>query len=222
MQERETPLPTRPVHCRVCTILIGKGFEEATADPVDERARLHLLAVLRVYSSPDGAPRGRTAQARHFVTHRPPIWPLVSLYCARMSGLAPAVGDRAWPWGVTEMASRVLWSCRLLVAAFAALAIVASAPGGASARVTFDATGTVQSKNSDKEEIVLITDVLGKPNQPITIDMSSLSNNFIALRVGQSVTIEIAARESNSYKAYSIINRGQLHRSRRSGRPGAV
>jgi len=76
------------------------------------------------------------------------------------------------------------------------------------ARVTFDAAGTVESKNSDKEEIVLITDVLGKKNQPITIDMSSLSKNFIALRVGQSVTIEIAARESDSYKAYSIIDQG--------------
>lgn len=29
MQERQTPQPVRPVHCRVCTILIGKGYEEA-------------------------------------------------------------------------------------------------------------------------------------------------------------------------------------------------
>src|SRR4051812_48039954 len=125
-----------------------------------------------------------------------------------MSGLVPDSRDRGWPWEVTEMGSRVLWSFRLLIAAFAALAVVAGAPGGAMARVTFDAAGTVESKNSDKEEIVLITDALGKTNQPITIDMSSLSNNFIALKVGQSVTIEIAARESNSYKAYSIIDQG--------------
>jgi len=125
-----------------------------------------------------------------------------------MSGLVPDSRDRGWPWEVTEMTSRVLWSFRLLIAAFAALAIVAGAPGGAMARVTFDAAGTVESKNSDKEEIVLITDVLGKKNQPITIDMSSLSNNFIALKVGQSVTIEIASRESDSYKAYSIIDQG--------------
>jgi hypothetical protein len=102
------------------------------------------------------------------------------------------------------MASRVLWSCRLLIAAFAAFAVVAGMPGGALARVTFDASGTVESKNSDKEEIVLITDVLGKKNQPITIDMSGLSDNFVAIRVGQSVTLEIAARESDSYKAYAI------------------
>src|SRR4051794_9248023 len=122
-----------------------------------------------------------------------------------MSGLVPDGPDRGWPWEVTEMGSRVLWSFRLLIAAFAALAVVAGAPGGAMARVTFDASGTVYSKNSDKEEIVLITDALGKQGQPITIDMSSLSNNFIAIKVGQSVTIEIAARESDSYKAYSIV-----------------
>jgi hypothetical protein len=109
---------------------------------------------------------------------------------------------------VTTMASRVLWSFRLLVAALAALAFVAVAPGGALARDTFDATGTVESKNGDKETIVLITDALGKPGQPITIDMSSMTGQFEAIRVGQSVTIEIAARESNSYKAYSIINQG--------------
>ena len=103
------------------------------------------------------------------------------------------------------MASRVLWSCRLLIAAFAVLAVTAGAPAGAMARVTFDASGTVNSKNEEKETIVLITDALGKKNQPITIDMSSLSSNFVAIKVGQAVTIEIAARESDSYKAYSIV-----------------
>jgi len=103
--------------------------------------------------------------------------------------------------------SRILWSCRVLIAAFAVVAMV-GLPSSAMARDTFDATGTVESKNSDKEEIVLITDALGKRNQPITIDMSSLSQNFIALRKGQSVTLEIAARESDSYKAYSIRDQG--------------
>jgi hypothetical protein len=104
------------------------------------------------------------------------------------------------------MASRVLWSCRLLIAAFAVLATTAGMPSGAMARVTFDASGTVNSKNEEKETIVLITDELGKKNQPITIDMSDMSGQFRAIRVGQAVTIEIAARESDSYKAYSIID----------------
>ena len=34
MQERETPRLARPVHCRVCTILIGKGYEEARPIPL--------------------------------------------------------------------------------------------------------------------------------------------------------------------------------------------
>src|SRR5215213_9181776 len=88
------------------------------------------------------------------------------------------IGDRARAWEVTEMASRVVWACRLLMAAFAALAIVTAAPAGVMARDTFDVTGTVESKNEDKETIVLITDALGKPNQPITIDMSNMSGQF--------------------------------------------
>jgi hypothetical protein len=106
------------------------------------------------------------------------------------------------------MASRVVCACRLLMAAFAALAIVTVAPAGVMARDTFDVTGTVESKNEDKETIVLITDALGKQNQPITIDMSSLSENFIAIRKGQSVTLVIRARESDTYKAHSIIDQG--------------
>jgi hypothetical protein len=34
MQDRQTSGPTRPVHCRVCTILIGEGFEEARPIPL--------------------------------------------------------------------------------------------------------------------------------------------------------------------------------------------
>ena len=33
MQERETARP-KPVHCRVCTILIGQGYEEARPIPL--------------------------------------------------------------------------------------------------------------------------------------------------------------------------------------------
>jgi hypothetical protein len=73
---------------------------------------------------------------------------------------------------------------------------------------TFDVTGTVYSKNEDKEQIVLITDALGVKNQPITISMSGLSGNFTALSVGQSVTLEIKARESDTYKAYSVVGQG--------------
>src|SRR4051812_35567619 len=67
-----------------------------------------------------------------------------------MSGLASARRGPGMGLEVTKMASRVFWSCRLLVAAMAALAIVSVAPTGAQARDTFDATGTVDSKNEDK------------------------------------------------------------------------
>ena len=34
MQEHDLYLPTGPVHCRVCTILIGTGFEERRPIPL--------------------------------------------------------------------------------------------------------------------------------------------------------------------------------------------
>jgi len=105
---------------------------------------------------------------------------------------------------VADMASRGLFSRRAVLAAVAALAVLVAAPLGAFARDTFDVAGTVYSKNEDKETIVLITDALGVKDQPITIDMSDMSGAFRAIGVGQSVQIEIAKRESNSYLAYSI------------------
>jgi hypothetical protein len=105
---------------------------------------------------------------------------------------------------VADMASRALLSRRGLLTAVAALAMIVAVPTGAFARDTFDVAGTVHSKNEDKETIVLITDALGVKNQPITIDMSDMSGAFRAIGVGQSVQIEIARRESNSYLAYSI------------------
>src|SRR5687767_6987544 len=106
------------------------------------------------------------------------------------------------------MASRGLRSCRALLAAFAALAVVAAAPNGALARDTFDVAGTVESKNEGKETIILITDDLGVKNQPITIDMSHMSSQFVAIRAGQSVSLSIERRESNSYLAHVFISEG--------------
>jgi hypothetical protein len=34
MREHGTSLPPRPVHCRVCTIIIGKGYEEKRPIPL--------------------------------------------------------------------------------------------------------------------------------------------------------------------------------------------
>ena len=108
------------------------------------------------------------------------------------------------------MASGVLRSCRMLLAGFAALAVVTAAPISAYAGDgdTFDVSGTVNSKNEDKETIVFITDDLGKKNQPITIDMSHMSSAFVAIRAGQSASFTIEARESNSYLAHTLVSEG--------------
>jgi hypothetical protein len=108
------------------------------------------------------------------------------------------------------MASGVLRSCRMLLAGFAALAVVTAAPLSAYAGDgdTFDVSGTVESKNENKETIVFITDALGKKNQPITIDMSHMSGAFVAIRAGQSASFTIEKRESNSYLAHTLISEG--------------
>jgi hypothetical protein len=108
------------------------------------------------------------------------------------------------------MASGVLRSCRMLLAGFAALAVVTAAPSGAFADdgSTFDVSGTVNSKNEDKETIVFITDDLGKKGQPITVDLSDLSGTFVAIRVGQSATLTIEKRASNSYLAHTLVSEG--------------
>ena len=34
MRQHGSPLPARPVHCRICTILIGEGYEEKRPIPL--------------------------------------------------------------------------------------------------------------------------------------------------------------------------------------------
>jgi hypothetical protein len=112
------------------------------------------------------------------------------------------------------MAARLMRSCRMMLAAFVALSVVASLPLSAMARDTIDVTGTVDSKNEDKETIVFFTDDLGVKNQPITIDMSDISSAFRSIKDGQSATIEVLRRESNTWKAYSIRSEGSyVHRA---------
>ena len=110
------------------------------------------------------------------------------------------------------MASRVLRSCRIVLAVVAALAVVVTAPSGVFADHergdAFDVTGTVYSKNEGKETIVFITDGLGVKNQPITIDMSNMSSQFVAIKAGQSATFTIRGREHDSYLAYTLISEG--------------
>ena len=86
--------------------------------------------------------------------------------------------------------------------------MVVAAPNGVFARDTFDVSGTVESKNGEKETIVFITDDLGKKGQPITIDMSDMSEQFEAIRVGQSASFSIERRESNSYLAHVLVSEG--------------
>lgn len=104
------------------------------------------------------------------------------------------------------MGTRSWKSFRAMLAAVAAFALVSAVPSSAFAADAMDVSGTVHSKNEEKETIILITDDLGRKNQPITIDMSRMSDNFVAIREGQSVTLTIIPRENDSYRAWYLVD----------------
>lgn len=106
------------------------------------------------------------------------------------------------------MRSGIVRSWRLVFVAIIVLAVVAAGPAGVSAGWTTDVSGTVHSKNEQKETIVFITDDLGTKNQPITIDMSDMSGQFRAVGVGQSYSITIMPRENDSYLAVAYVSEG--------------
>lgn len=106
------------------------------------------------------------------------------------------------------MTSGVVRSWQLLIAAIAVLVTVSVAPAAASAAWTTDISGTVHSKNEAKETIVFITDDFGVKNQPITIDMSKMSSQFVAVGVGQSYSLTVMPRENDSYLAIAYVSEG--------------
>ncbi len=106
------------------------------------------------------------------------------------------------------MASRVMGSWRWLVAAIAALTVATAIPTSSYANDLIDVSGTVVEKRESNEHIVLVTDDLGRKNQPISIDMEDMSNQFEAVRVGQSYSLTVMKRDSNSYLAVAYVSEG--------------
>jgi len=107
---------------------------------------------------------------------------------------------------------------RWLVASFAVALIGMSAPQGAFADKStnpdeFTVTGTVYSHNDDKQTIVLITDDLGKKNQPITISLKDFSGTFRHLSDDQAVSLTIIPRQSDTYLMTGLVGEGSyVHR----------
>jgi hypothetical protein len=102
---------------------------------------------------------------------------------------------------------------RWLVASFAVALVVASAPQGALADKStnpdeFTVSGTIDSHHDDKTSIVLVTDALGKKNQPITIDMKYFPHIYNNLGDHQPVSLLIIPRESNSYLMTGYVSEG--------------
>jgi hypothetical protein len=81
-----------------------------------------------------------------------------------------------------------------------AAGLLAAGPTGAFAR-EYTVSGTIVSTDEGKHTIVLETSDIGGRVQPITIDVSLLSDDAQAMPVGSSVSLEIESRESDTYLA---------------------
>jgi hypothetical protein len=77
--------------------------------------------------------------------------------------------------------------------------VVAFEPMSVSAAEGSTVSGTVYSKDEGKETIVIVTDAFGFKNQPVMIDLSDFSKLVQAVGVGQSMSLDILARESDTY-----------------------
>jgi hypothetical protein len=66
---------------------------------------------------------------------------------------------------------------------------------------SYTVSGTVVASDDGKQTIVLLTsDLIGK-EQPITVDMSKVPEQFEASAVGSSISVQIESRESDTYLA---------------------
>lgn len=101
-----------------------------------------------------------------------------------------------------------LWSVRLLVAVAALLAVAMVAPTTVSANDGVTISGTVYSKNEDKQTIVLITDAFGVKNQPVTVDLKHFDRLFEAVGVGQPISLVVMPREFDSYLMTGLVSEG--------------
>jgi len=102
---------------------------------------------------------------------------------------------------------------RYAAAALAAAVVLGSAPHGAFANKStnpdeFTVTGTINAHNDDKTTIVLVTDDLGKKNQPITISMKDFPHVYGNLGNDQPVTLTIIPRQSDSYLMTGYVAEG--------------
>jgi|SRR5581483_11366740 len=107
------------------------------------------------------------------------------------------------------MLGRVRSLCRPLGAAIVGLSLFVVGPAVALAGDdSFDVTGTIVDKHGDKETWVVLTSDVGGKERPITIDMSHLSGTFERHKVGEPVTINIRARENDTYLGLGLISEG--------------
>ena len=114
---------------------------------------------------------------------------------------------------VSRMVSGIGRGWRWLVTSFAVALVLASAPQGAFADKStnpdeFTITGTIYSHNDDKTTIVLITDDLGKKNQPITISMKDFPHIYGNLGDNQPFSLTVIPREFDTFLMTGYVSEG--------------
>jgi hypothetical protein len=115
------------------------------------------------------------------------------------------VAGNTWEVGAVVMRMRGLH--RAFGAAAVATALLVSGASSALAAEK-DVHGTIVETHDSKEEWVILTSSLTGREQPITIDMSRMSDTFARHKVGEPIHIIVQERESNTYRALALVSEG--------------
>lgn len=105
------------------------------------------------------------------------------------------------------MVKRVRLLYRALGAAALAVTLLTSGAGSALAAEK-DVHGTIIDTHKDKEEWVIWTSSLTGKLQPITVDMSRMSDTFARHDIGEPIHIIVQEREFNTYRGLALVSEG--------------
>src|SRR6187200_398774 len=94
---------------------------------------------------------------------------------------------------------------RTLGSLLVAASVLAMGASGVLA-ASYTVSGTVIASDEGKQTLVLLTsDVIGT-EQPITIDMSKVPEQFQAATVGSALSLQVESREADTYLATGVVS----------------
>ena len=105
------------------------------------------------------------------------------------------------------MVKRIGLLYRAFGAAVVAVSLLAFAPGSALAAQK-DVHGTIIAANDEKEEWVILTSSLTGKEQPITVDMSRMSDTYARHKRGEPIHIIVEERQNDTYRGVGFVASG--------------